>query len=118
MKSNYRKMGKNSAEWIDDVLNSLDGIERANANPFLYTRIAARIDKQFGTWERVAFWLGKPSLAIGAIVVFLAINITVIMWGQKQSEKAWAQQNISEQLLASEFTNNQSYQLVEINEEK
>jgi hypothetical protein len=118
MENKHNSPGHNASEWIEEVLNSLDGVERAKANPFLYTRIAARLDIQNSTWEKAAFWLGKPVFAVATIFIFLAVNISVIMWGQKQSAEELAQQKASEQLLASEFTNTQSYQLVEINEDK
>ncbi len=118
MKKNNNLTGNNASDWIEEVMNSLDGIKRARANPFLYTRIAARLEKQNTTWEKAAYWLGKPVFAVATISIFLAINISVVLWDQKQSAEALAQQKTSEQLLASEFTNTQSYQLVEINEEK
>lgn len=118
MKKNNNNAGNNASPWIEEVLNSLDGAERARANPFLYTRIAARLEKKNTTWEKAAYWLGKPVFAVATISIFLAINISVIMWDQKQSSEAMALQKTSEQLLASEFTNTQSYQLVDINEEK
>lgn len=118
MKNDNKLNGRSASGWVEEVMNSLDGAERAKANPFLYTRIAARLERENTTWEKAAYWLGKPVFAVATIAIFLAINIGVIMWGQKQSAEALAQQKASEQLLASEFTNNQSYQLVEINEEK
>jgi anti-sigma-K factor RskA len=118
MQNYSNKNSNNASEWIEAVMNSLDGMEKAKANPFLYTRLAAKLERQNTTWEKAAYWLAKPAFAVATIAVFLAINITVLTLGQRQTESELAQQRASEQLLASEFTNTQSYQLVEINEEK
>lgn len=118
MKKNINNSRPGTSEWIEEVMNSLDGVERAKANPFLYTRIVARLEKQNSAWEKVAYWLGKPVFAIGAVAIFLAVNISAIMVDQNQADENMARSNASEQLMASEFSNSQSYQLVDLNEDK
>jgi hypothetical protein len=106
----------NAAKWAEDALESLNGIQRATANPFLYTRIAARLESGMSVWEKVARLLSRPAFAVASIVIFLSINIAVIMWGEQKSKNELAQKLNSEQLLASEFVNTQNFQLVDINE--
>lgn len=67
---------------IDNILNSIDGIEKASPKPFLLTRINARINKAneapTNIWYKIAFYLKKPSIAFAAILVLALINIFVI----------------------------------------
>ena len=41
---------------IEQTLQSLDGVKRAEANPFLFTRIQARMNKKASGWERDFFF--------------------------------------------------------------
>lgn len=118
MNSSKNNPGSSAAQWAEDALNSLDGISRASANPFLYTRIMARLDAANSGWEKAANWISKPAFAFASIAIFISINIAVIMNGLSKSEAALAQKGNAEQMLAAEFSNNQSYSLIEINEEK
>ena len=113
---NSRKLDNSGAKWVDEAMQSLDGIQRVPANPFLYTRILARIENKMGMWEKAAGLLSKPVFALASIVLFLTINMAVILWGQQKAESNIAQKLTSEQMLASEFINTQNYQLVDINE--
>lgn len=67
---------------IDDILKSIDGIEKATAKPFLLTRVNARIKIANGLpeniWYKIAFYLKKPTVAFAAIVLLILINISVI----------------------------------------
>ncbi|TAD82718.1 MAG: hypothetical protein EAY75_16005 [Bacteroidetes bacterium] len=66
------------AEQIEATLNSLDGIERAAANPFLYTRVQAKLMAQLGPWEKAARLLSKPALAICIVILAMATNLVVV----------------------------------------
>ena len=67
---------------IDDILKSIDGIEKATAKPFLLTRVNARIKianaLPENIWYKIAFYLKKPAVAFAAIVLLILINISVI----------------------------------------
>ncbi|MCU0388443.1 MAG: hypothetical protein MUE71_07545 [Chitinophagaceae bacterium] len=116
MKYNHKHMNKDAERWADDALNSLDGMSRATANPFLYTKIVARIEANAGGWENAARLISRPAFALASLAIFLVINIAVIVKGQQKAENELAQKLNSEQMLASEFMNTQNYQLVEIND--
>ena len=63
----------------EDILNSLDGIRRASAQPFLYTRVMARLSRNTTTgWERMASLISRPAVAFAAITLFLLINAAVV----------------------------------------
>ncbi len=64
---------------IEGVLNSLDGIQRAKASPFLYTRIRAKLDSSLGAWEKIAGLMGRPAFAFSIILILLFINIGAVV---------------------------------------
>lgn len=108
---------ENQAEnWVDQALDSLDGMERAKANPFLYTRILARVYEANSRWEKVARFISKPSFAIAATALFLALNMWVIF---QKNEKTAPSQTEMEQLFATEYSaSNIQYSLVDLSEVK
>ncbi len=63
----------------EEVLNSLDGIRRAPGQPFLYTRVMARLSNNTTTlWEKLASLISRPAVAFAAIALFLLINAAVV----------------------------------------
>jgi len=65
---------------MEEVMNSLDRIRRASPQPFLYTRIMARLaeSKSESGLERFILIISKPSFTIAAITLFLLINLAVV----------------------------------------
>lgn len=118
MKKNKINSENGASAWADQVLESLDGMQRAQSNPFLFTKVMARLEAENNGWERVAGWLSKPAFAISAVVLFMAINAGVLLWSQNEGEAAVAHKQTIDQALAGEFSNTQTYALVEVNEEK
>jgi hypothetical protein len=66
---------------IEDTLNSLDGIQRAEANPFLYTRVQAKLIRPKGNLEKLAVIAGKPAFAILLLAIVLTTNLMVMLRG-------------------------------------
>ena len=67
---------------IDAVLDSLDGIQRAKAPDFLYTRLQSRMEQEFDQGGPIGRWLTKPVLALTIAAIILFVNATTIvrMW--------------------------------------
>lgn len=87
---------------VEEALNSLDGLQRAAANPFLFTRIQQRLQESNSRWEKVAAFVARPAFAVAVVAVFVSINI----WAASKKNEvnmATSQQN-SEQMLASEYS--------------
>ena len=64
---------KNIQQLVDETLNSLDAVERAEANPFLYTKIEQRLKNRYepsGSYQRKLM----PVLAV-ALVLFISVNV-------------------------------------------
>jgi hypothetical protein len=59
----------------EEVINSLEGIQKAEGSPFLFTRIQARMKKEENRPEMVFFRLiTRPAFALAIAVFFIGIN--------------------------------------------
>src|SRR5258705_1957362 len=84
---------------INKTLDSLTGVQRAVANPYLYTRIIARMQKQDKSfWELATGFMARPAIAIAAILLIIAINLTVLFQSQGAQTSSTGQEG--EQLFA------------------
>jgi hypothetical protein len=64
---------------VEKTLQSLDGIARAGVNPFLFTRIKAKLQQQENNgWEKIFSFISRPAVAIAVVLVVMAINGWVI----------------------------------------
>lgn len=63
----------------EKAMDSLNGLQRASANPFLYTRIMARIEERQNKWARLASFIGRPAIALSATLFFIGINTWVVI---------------------------------------
>ena len=88
-------------EEVEKTLNSLDGIQRAAANPYLFTRITARLEgEEKSFWSRALTFLSRPSVAVPAIVLTILINTAVFF--EFRSERGQTPPD-DEQAFASEY---------------
>ncbi len=59
----------------EEIINSLEGIQRAEPSPFLFTRVQARLMKEENRPEIAIFrFVTRPAFAICFAVVFIVIN--------------------------------------------
>lgn len=73
---------KNVNNWeakAEEAMNSLDGIQRAESNPFLYTRIKERLAEQQNKWAKAANFIGRPVIAFSVTAIFVGINCWAVM---------------------------------------
>ena len=66
---------------VDETLDSLEGMTRARANPFLYTRIEARLrqgSKSF--WEQLTAYISRPAVALAMLCMVILSNAVVMYW--------------------------------------
>lgn len=67
---------------IDEVLESVNNIERARPNPFFFTRLEARLKReQKSTWEHVCKLVTRPAVALASLSLVLIINAFVVFQG-------------------------------------
>jgi hypothetical protein len=83
-------------------MSSLDGMQRAQAPAFLYTRLQARMEKEFDQGGPLGRWLTKPVLALTIAAIILIINATTVikMWEQNTSASSISE---SGQVVAADY---------------
>ncbi len=87
---------------IEQSLSSLDGIQRAVAPDFFYTRLAARMEKALTIPAWIPF--GKPVWLIATLLVFLVLNTMMIKQSKLSKIKgAVANTESSLQSFAAEY---------------
>lgn len=60
---------------VEETLNSLDGIQRAEGQPYFFTRVKARLDRdQRNVWETAGSFMARPIVAIAGLCIILAFN--------------------------------------------
>lgn len=88
---------------VEETLNSLDGAQRATANPFLYTRIMSRLEaEERSIWQVAAGWLTRPAVAVSAFLFVVFMNAWVFLPSGTAPEAATVQD--ADQQLAREYT--------------
>lgn len=88
---------------VEQTLTSLDGAQRATANPFLYTRIKSRLEAdERSIWQVAAGWLTRPAVAISAFLIVVFMNAWVFLPSGTAAETATVQD--ADQQLAREYT--------------
>ncbi len=65
---------------IEDTLNSVDDIHRAEPKPFLLTRINARMNNGTASvWEKAGWLITRPAVAFTGLCLIVLINVLVMM---------------------------------------
>lgn len=69
---------------VDETLNSLDGIQRANPKPYLFTRLTAKMQhKESRNWDNALRFLSRPAVAFASVLLVIAVNAMVFTMHQK-----------------------------------
>lgn len=92
----------NNDSRIDSVLNSLEGIQRAKAPDFMYTRLKGKMEQEFDQGGPIGRWLTRPVLALTIAAIILIANATTVvkMWEQSTHPNTNTE---SGQLVAAEY---------------
>jgi len=90
-------------EELEQILNSLNGINRAEMPPFFYTRLQAQLDKK--SRDAGYFWslLTKPAVSLGTLFLLLILNIAVIRTYLHTASSAPVQETTGLQTFADEY---------------
>ena len=74
---------------LEEALNSVDDVARAEAKPYLFTRIQARMNKEAGTvWEKAGWLITRPAVAFTGICLIVLINAAVIFYNKATTPTA------------------------------
>ena len=63
---------------IDEVMHSMDNINRASPRPFLFTRLEARMQNEKNIWVKLSSFVARPVVVFACICFVLIINAMVI----------------------------------------
>lgn len=95
------KKEENIEKKVAETLASIDHMKRATANPFLFTRIMARLkEDQKGFWMRSLDFLNRPAIAIAAVLFILLMNLLVFF---QSTESITTTVPEDDQLFAKEY---------------
>ncbi len=64
---------------IEETLNSLDGIQRAEVQPFFYTRLVGRLQQQESAWDRLGTILSRPVVIVAALMMVFVMNVFLVL---------------------------------------
>jgi hypothetical protein len=84
---------------IEEILGSLDGVNRAPAPDFFYTRLKARMEKEFLPVSRPVQKL-RPAYAFIALFLILFVNAAVILKNNMTSTDNNSDTDISQSIAA------------------
>lgn len=63
---------------IEQTLESLDGIQPAEVNPFFYTRLTAKMEKQASPAASSFGWIGNLKWNVALLSLFMALNVASV----------------------------------------
>ena len=107
----------NKQDKIEQILQSLDANQRAAAPDFFYTRLKARMEREFSDGKKNKAWILRPAYALVVLVMVLVLNALVILKG---SETPDLNNNDTEtvQSIAAEYSLNDNNTLYDLIPEK
>jgi hypothetical protein len=92
---------------IEQILNSLDGNQRAQVPEFFYTRLKARMERESSQKNRSNnAWILRPAYALITLMVVLIINIAVIVSGEQATYNNSTGDTETAQSIAAEYSLN------------
>ena len=97
----------------EEIIKSLDGIQRAEPSPFLYTRIHARLmKKQDNPFLNFFSFITRPAVAMAMVMIILLVN-GYIMFNRKAIQN---NQDEMGQTIAAEYGRQNAINPYELNE--
>jgi hypothetical protein len=87
---------------VEEILDSLSGMERAEPRPFFYTRLQARLAAETdpSAWGRAMAFLSRPAVSMATLILFLLVNGVILFSAVRKNQ---ATEVDSSQAIASEY---------------
>lgn len=104
---------------IDEILNSLDGVKKAEAPDFFYTRLLAKMEKGL-PGSNAQTWILKPVYAIAVIVLVLVVN-AVVFFNNRDEESTndmVSDNETQQQSIVSEYSLADNNSIYDLNSDK
>jgi hypothetical protein len=65
---------------VEDTFNSLDGMQKAQAPHFFFTRLMARVKRdEITMWERTIAFITRPATAFGGVALVIVLNVAAFL---------------------------------------
>jgi len=81
---------------VEQAMNSLDGIQRAEPRDWLYARVKARLEQERSSWYRLGAFLSRPVIAAGGLLAIVLLNGFLLLGNGKQRTAATEQGVVTE----------------------
>ena len=90
---------------IEEALDSVDDIGRAEPKPYLLTRIQAKMSRETESfWEKAGWFIGRPAVAFTGLCMIILINTMVIMFNKPSDPDTVADQPAQTQVDEFSYT--------------
>lgn len=92
---------------VEETLSSLDGIQRAEPGPWLFSRVQRRLmrEEDKTVWGTIGSFLSRPAVAIAGLCIILMLNTFFLVKQGKETSSTLSQNEQqaldSESLIAS-----------------
>lgn len=84
----------------ENIINSLDGLQKASPGDFFFTRVQARLHKEeINLWGRVTAFATRPAVALATLCVICLLNAAALFYQYESS---------SNSVIADQFEQNSS----------
>ena len=102
----------------EDILNSLDGMKRASAPDFFFTRLKARMEKGQKKPASTGWWVLKPVYTIAVIALVIVVNLAVVfIKSETQTPGTLAADTDGYQSIAADYDLAENSSFYELNQE-
>ena len=102
---------------VNEALESLQGIQKAEPAPWFYARVQARLERgKHSIWEATGSYMARPAIAIAGLVFILCINAFILFEKDtpESTPAAFAVQNTDEEImLTAANTTSYDYENIE-----
>jgi hypothetical protein len=86
---------------IEEIMSSLDHVQRAVPKPYFFTRVMAKTQSGNTRWDRIALKISKPAFAVSLIIIFLLINSFILFTTTNRSSAVTS--NESSQAIENDY---------------
>lgn len=96
---------------IEEILNSLDGVQKASAPDFFYTRLKAKMDSETSRVAPKRVWYVQPVYVAAILLFVVAANAFVFLNSKTPSQENTAKVDSNEFLqltVASDFNQSEN----------
>lgn len=85
---------------VELTLNSLDGVQRAEASPFFYSRLMAKLESSpLSIWTKAMMFLSQPVVSLSLLFFFLLLNGYLVFSSLQEHEDVGnAQDYVAQQI--------------------